>query len=109
MDADITAINPVTAAEDDADHKTTEIGTEATAVEPTVILQITVGHTECVPIRANIAVPQRMATRRTHYAVIRCQAVRETTIDRSGRYLLIKLMQKKLNNVIYMNYYIALL
>ena len=92
VDADITATNPVTAAKDDEDQKTTEIGTEATVAEPTVILQITVGHTECVPIRAKIAVPQRMDTRRTHYSVIRCQALIETALDISGRYLLIKLM-----------------
>ena len=39
------ATNPVTAVEKDVEHKTTGIGAEAVAVEPTVILHITVGHT----------------------------------------------------------------
>ena len=47
---DTTATNPVTAVEEDAAHKTMEIGAEAMVVEPTVFLHITVGHTECVPI-----------------------------------------------------------
>ena len=42
-----TATNTVTAVEEDAAHKTTEIGAEAVVVEPTLILHITVGHTEC--------------------------------------------------------------
>ena len=44
VDADITATNPVTLVEEDVDHKTRVIGAEAVAVEPTVILHITVGH-----------------------------------------------------------------
>ena len=63
-DADIMAINPVTAVEEYREHKTAVIGAEAVVVEPTVILQITVEHTEYVPIRAKIAGPQRMFTRR---------------------------------------------
>ena len=55
---------------------------EAAAVEPTVISHITVGHTEFVPIRENIAGHQRMATRRMQYGVIICRAVRETEPDR---------------------------
>ena len=50
-DVDITATNPVTAIEEDTEHKTTGIGAEAVVVEPTSILHITVVHTECVPIR----------------------------------------------------------
>ena len=44
-DVDTTATNPVTAVEEEAEHKTTEIGMEAVVVEPTLILHITVGHT----------------------------------------------------------------
>ena len=65
LDTDIMATHPVTAVEEDAGHKTTGNGTEAAAVEPTVISHITVGHTECVPIWENIARHQRMTTRRT--------------------------------------------
>ena len=64
-DVDITATNPVTAVEEDADHKTTGFGVEAVVVDPTVILHITVGHTECVSIRENNAGPHQMATKRT--------------------------------------------
>ena len=91
-DTDITATNPVTAVEEDVYHKTTEIGAYAVEVETIVFLHITVGHTDCVTTRANIAGPQRMETRRTHYGVIRCWAMRETEPGRSGKYLLIKLM-----------------
>ena len=44
-DVDITATNPVTTVEEDAEHKTTVIGTDAVVVEPMSILHITVGHT----------------------------------------------------------------
>ena len=91
-EVDTTATNPVIVVEEDAAHKTTVIGVEAVVVEAIVILHITFGHTECVPIQANISGNQRMDTRRTKYGVIRCREVIETTIDRSGRYLLIKLM-----------------
>ena len=50
-DVDTTETNTVTTVEEYATHKTTVIGTEAVVVEPIVILNITVGHTECVPIR----------------------------------------------------------
>ena len=83
-DTDITATNPVTAVEEDADHKTTGIGAEAVVVEPTVILQITIGHMECATIRENISGPHRMATRKTQYDVIRFRAVRESAPYRSG-------------------------
>ena len=69
-----------------------EIGVEAVVIDPTVILHITDGHTECVPIRVNNSGPQKITTKRTQYGVTRCWAVRETAPDRSGRYLLIKLM-----------------
>ena len=49
-DVDTTASNPVIMVEEDAAHKTTVIGAEAVDVDPTVILHINVGHTECVPI-----------------------------------------------------------
>ena len=54
-DVDITATNPVTAVEEDAEHTKIGIGAKAVVVEPTVILHITVGHTECVLIRAKTA------------------------------------------------------
>ena len=62
---DILANNPVTAVEEDTEHKTMGFGAEAVVVEPTLILQITVGYTECVSIRAKTAGPQHMATKKT--------------------------------------------
>ena len=53
-DVDATVTNTVTAVKEYTVHKTTGIGTEAVVVEPTVILHVTVGNTECViqePIR----------------------------------------------------------
>ena len=88
-DVDITANNPVTAVEEDAEHKTTGIGADAVLVELTVILHISVGHTECVTIRANNAGPQNMATKRTQYGMTIFWVVRETAPDRSGRYHII--------------------
>ena len=82
--ADILATNPVTAVEEDADHTTMRISAEAVVVEPTAISHITVEHTECVPIQENIAIPQRMSTRRMNYGVIICWAVRETAPERLG-------------------------
>ena len=73
---DTTVTNPVTAVEEDVAHKTIEIGAEAVVVEPTLILKITVGHTECVPIRIKTEGPQQMATKSTCYGVTRCMAVR---------------------------------
>ena len=49
-DVDTTSTNQITAVKEDAAHKTTVIGTDAVVVKPTVILHITVGHTECVTI-----------------------------------------------------------
>ena len=54
-DMDTTSTNPVIVFKEDLAHKTTGIGAEAVVAEPTVILHITVGHTECVPIRSRIA------------------------------------------------------
>ena len=89
---DNTATNPVTVVKEDVEHKKTGIGAEAVVVEPTVILKITIGHTECVPIREKTAGPQQMDTKRTQYGVTRCQAVIETEPYRWGRYLIMKLM-----------------
>ena len=75
-DMDTMATNTVIAVREDAAHKTTGIGAKAVVVETTVILHITVGHTECVPSRAKIELTQRMATRRTQFGVIRCRSVR---------------------------------
>ena len=83
-EVDITENNKVTAAEEDAEHKIMGIGAEAVVVEPTVILHITVGHTECVPIREKTAGIQNIATKRTQYGVTRCRVLRETAPDRSG-------------------------
>ena len=55
-DVVITATNTDTVVQDYTEHKTAGIGAEAVVVEPTVILHITVGHTECVPIRSNIEI-----------------------------------------------------
>ena len=71
-EVDITATNPVTAVKEDEEYKTTGIGADAVVVEPTVILHITFGHTENVPILANTAGPQQMPTKMTQYGVTRC-------------------------------------
>ena len=91
-DVNTTATNPDTAVEEDAAHKTMEIGAEAVVVNPTLILHINVGHIECVLIQINTTGPQKMATKRTWCGVTRCRSVIETTPYRSGRYLLVKLM-----------------
>ena len=108
-DVDTMSTNPVIAVEEDAAHKKTGIGADAVVVEPTVILHITVGHMKCLPIWVKNSGTQQMDTKRTRYGVPRCRAVRETAPDRSGRYLLIKLMCMKFNNMIYLNYYVNLL
>ena len=64
-DVDITSTNIVTAVEEGVENKTIGIGAEAVVVEPTVILHITIGHMECVPIWAKIPGPQHMTTKRT--------------------------------------------
>ena len=89
---DTTATNPVIAVEEDTLHKTTGIGTEVVVLDSTVILHITVGHTECVPIQANTAGPNQTDTKRTRCGGTRCREVKETAPDRSGIYLLVKLM-----------------
>ena len=43
-DVDITSTNPITTVKEDGVHKTTVIGAEAVVVDPTVFLQIIVGH-----------------------------------------------------------------
>ena len=75
-DEDTTETNPVTAVEEDAAHKTTGIGAESVAVEPTVILHITIGHTECVPIRSKTSGPLQMTTKSMGYGVTRFRAVK---------------------------------
>ena len=52
-DVDTMATSPVSAVEEDLSYKTTGIGAENVTVEPTVILYIPVGHTECVPMQVN--------------------------------------------------------
>ena len=91
-EVDITATNLVTVVGEDAEYKTMGIGADAVVVKPTVILHITAGHTEYVPIRANIAGSHYISTKRTQYSVTRCRAVRENAPGRSGIYLLIKRM-----------------
>ena len=56
-DLDTTATNPFITVEEEAAHKTTGIGAEVVVVNPTLILHITVGNTECVPIQTKIAEP----------------------------------------------------
>ena len=75
-DVDITETNPVTAVKEDAEKKTMGIGAEAMLLEPTVILQITVGHIESLPIHAKPAGPHHISTKRTQYGATRCRAVR---------------------------------
>ena len=83
-DVDTTETNPVIASKEDAAHKTTGIGAEVVVVEPTVILHITIGHTECVPIREKTAGPQQTDTKRTRCGVTRSQEGKKTALDRSG-------------------------
>ena len=91
-DEDTTVTNKIIAVEDDALHNTTGIGTEALVVKSTVILKITVGHTDCVPIWTNNPGPRYTDTIRTRCGEIICWGVRKTAPDRSGQYLLVKLM-----------------
>ena len=74
-DGDITATNPVIAVQEDAVQKKTEIGEEAVVVKPTVILHITVGHTECVPIQKQDSGPHQTYTKRTQCGVTICREV----------------------------------
>ena len=48
---DTTVTNPIITVKEDAVQNTTGVVAEAVVVEATVILHITVGHMECVPIR----------------------------------------------------------
>ena len=77
-DLDTTATNPFIKVEEEAAHKTTVIDAEAVVFDPTVILHITVGHTECVPILANTSGTQQTDTKRTCCDITRCQEVKET-------------------------------
>ena len=72
-------------------HKTTGIGAEAVVVDPTVILHITVGHTECVPIWAKTKGTHQTNTKRTRCDVTRYRKVKKTAPDRSGQYMLVEL------------------
>ena len=108
-DVDTTATNPVIMVEEDAAHKTTVIVVEAMVVDPTVILHITVVHTECVPIWSKTAGPHQTDTKMTRCGVTRYQEVKETSPDSSGQYLLVKIIYKELNHIIHLNYYVALL
>ena len=89
--------------EEDAVHNTTVIGAKAVVVESTVILHITVVHTECVPIWAQTSEPWQTDTRRTRCRAIRCREVSETVPDRLGSYLIVKILWKKLKYLINMN------
>ena len=89
---DTKATNPVTAFKEDRVNKTAVIGAEDVVVEPILILNINVGHTECVPIWTNISGPYNIATKNTQYGVTICWLVKETAPDKSGRYFLVKLM-----------------
>ena len=82
-DVDTTATNKVIAVNEDKAHKTTVIGAEAVVVKPTVILHITVGRTECVPIQAMTSVPQQTDTKSRRCGVTKCWEVKETAPNRS--------------------------
>ena len=75
-DVDSTETNPVIAVKEDVAHKTMGIGVDDVLVYPTVILHITVGHAECVPIWANNSGPQQTDTKRSRYGVTRCREVK---------------------------------
>ena len=64
-DVDITATNPYNSVKEDAEHKTTGIGLEDVVLYTKLILHITVGHMECLPIQTNTSGPQQMVTKRT--------------------------------------------
>ena len=89
---DTTVTNPGIAVKEDVVHKPTWIGAEDVVVESTVILHITVGHIECVPIQANTAGPRQTDTRRTRCGATGYWQVSLTAPARLVRYLLVKLM-----------------
>ena len=91
-DVDTTETNPVIATREDTVHKKTVIGAEAVVVKPTVILHITVGRTECVPIQSMTSVPQQTDTKSRRCGVTKCWEVKETAPNRSVRYLIVKQM-----------------
>ena len=84
-DIDTTATNPFTAVEEEEAHKTAGIGAEDMIVDLAVILHITVGHTEFLPIRVKTALPHKMSTKRTRYGVTIFREVIETAPDSSGQ------------------------
>ena len=61
-------------------------------VEATVILHITVGHTEYLPIQAKTAGPHQTDTRRMQCGATRFWEVRETAPDRPVQYLQVKII-----------------
>ena len=83
-DVDTTETNTVIVVEEDATQKTTGIGAGAVVVEPTVILHITVGHMECVTIRAKNTGTQKTDTKRKRCGVTRCRELKDTAPVRSG-------------------------
>ena len=91
-DVDTTVTNPIISVEEDAVHNKTEIGAEVVVVEATVILNITVVHTEFVPIRAKTTGTWETDNIRTRCGATICQGVSKTAPERLGRYLLVKLI-----------------
>ena len=83
-DLDTTVTNKIIVVEEDAVHNTAGIGAEAVVGMSTVILHITVGHTECVPIRSKTSGTWQTDTRRTRCGATRCLEVRKTAPARSG-------------------------
>ena len=108
-DEDTAVTNKIIAVEEDAAHNTMGIGAEAVVAKSAVILHINVGHTECVTIRENTAGSRKTETIRMWCGTIRFQEVSKNAPDRSGKNLQVKLMYKKLKNLINMNDYVALL
>ena len=83
-DVDTTVTNPIITVKEGAVDKTTGIGAEVVVVNPTVILHITVGHTECVLIQENTVGHQQTDTRRMRCGATGCWYVRKNAPDRSG-------------------------
>ena len=80
-DVDTMATNQVTAFKEDTLHK------KKWELEqrPRVILHITVGHMEFVPIWVNNSGPQQISTKSTRYSITKYWVARETASDRSGQ------------------------
>ena len=60
-------------------------------------------------IRENAEGPQKKAKIRTCYTATRCLKASRTVPDRSGSYLQVSLIQKKLKHLIHHNYYVVIL